>query len=138
MRIESNALASGELAKGAIQSGQAQGDYNTADQKLTIDPEQIREFCEALFANVTEAGYVQLRCFRDDKDGTALTPWPSARIDPEADDPTAELVEAAARMAQKAATAPYPVVFAPPWFCSVAAPKQRRRTFPEAGAQWWT
>ena len=32
MSIKSNALASGELAKGAIQSGQAQGDYSIIDQ----------------------------------------------------------------------------------------------------------
>ncbi len=34
MSIKSNALASGELAKGAIESGQAQSDYNTTDQKI--------------------------------------------------------------------------------------------------------
>ena len=43
MRIESNALASGELAKGAIQSGQAQGDYNTTEQKTNSPKPDLSE-----------------------------------------------------------------------------------------------
>ena len=50
-------------------------DYSIAGQKLTISKEQISEFCQALFLNATKPGYVQLRCFKDDGDGTALTPW---------------------------------------------------------------
>lgn len=114
--LERTTPAAGQAngGEGTKQSGQAQTEYSTTAQKLTIAPDQIRDFCEAMFANVTEAGYVQLRCFRDDANERALTPWPAAIVDPEADDPTAELAKAAARMAQRAADAPYPVVFAPP------------------------
>lgn len=105
-------LAAGQTNEGTFQSGH--GHYNTADQKLTIDREQISDFITALFCNVTKPGYVQLRCFKDDADGTALTPWPAVLIDPDADEPFTELEDQAARMAQRAAGAPRPVVFAPP------------------------
>lgn len=91
-----------------------QGHYSTADQKLTVDAEQITNFVTSLFINVTKPGYVQLRCFKDDADGTALTPWPAVLVDPEADNPFAGLEEQAIVMAQRAADAPRPVVFAPP------------------------
>jgi len=102
----------GEQSGGTFVNGQA--DYNTTGQKLTIDREQISNFITSLFVNVTKPGYVQLRCFKDDADGTALTPWPAVYVDPEADDPLAELEEQAIRMAQRAADAPRAVVFAPP------------------------
>lgn len=114
MSYKSNAQAAGEADKGAIESGQAQKHYNTAGQKLTVDREQISDFITLMFNNATKPGYVQLRCFKDDSDGVALTPWPAVLVDPDLDDPLAELEEQAARMAQRAADAPRPVVFAPP------------------------
>jgi len=104
-------LAAGQANESAKET--TQGDYTTV-QKLTISQEQISEFCQALFLNATKPGYVQLRCFRDDGDGTALTPWHAVLVDPNEDEPTAKLEAEAARVAQRAANTPRPVVFAPP------------------------
>ena len=43
MRIESNAQAAGEADEGAIQSGQAQTEYNTADQKTNSPKPDLSE-----------------------------------------------------------------------------------------------
>jgi Protein of unknown function (DUF3987) len=75
-----------------------------------IDRDQIHRFVQALFCHA-KSGYVQLRAFRDDVDGTwRPADWPAVSVETG----LAELVDKAERWASECAAAPVPVVFAPP------------------------
>jgi hypothetical protein len=76
------------------------------------DRGQISRFVDALFRYADEGTVVSLRAFRDDADGTwAPTEWPAVRVNGVGLGPVAD---AAAAFAERCATAPVPVVFAPP------------------------
>lgn len=121
-RRESPAGAAGQ----SEELGRLKGDYNPPSvrdtsmgaqierNELPVDAEQIEQFVRGMFANVETRGYVQMRCFQDDANGAALTPWRAAAVDPEDDDPLGGVVALAKSIAQRAASNGRPVVFAPP------------------------
>src|SRR5579872_5975361 len=83
-----------------------------ADIAATLDADraQIEMFVSRLF-RYADGGYVQLRAFRDDTDGTWESPsWPAVPVNGTC---LARLVDAAFKFADDCAKAPVPVVFAP-------------------------
>ena len=75
-----------------------------------IDRDQIHRFVQALFCHAT-GGYVQLRAFRDDADGTwRSNDWPAVAMEAGIDN----LIDAAAKFAGQCASAREAVVFVPP------------------------
>jgi hypothetical protein len=75
-----------------------------------IDQKQLTAFVSAIFRHTT-SGYIQLRAFRDDQDGTWDRPsWSAIRVTDGID----VLIKAAAALAWKCAKANVAVCFAPP------------------------
>ena len=69
-------------------------------------------FVETLFCHADAGGYVSLRCFRDDVDGSwNPAAWSAPRIDKTG---LAGIITAAGKLAAAAAAAAEKVVFAPP------------------------
>jgi|GEM_PF-1417203 len=81
MRIESNAQAAGEADEGAIQSGQAQGDYNTPDQKTNSPKPDLSEARRLLDAGLT---LVRLHDYQKRPIGEEWNKRPATQIDPKA------------------------------------------------------
>jgi hypothetical protein len=76
-----------------------------------VDAGQIDAFVRALFRHADTGGYVQLRAFRDDAEGTWRPgDWPAPRINGD----LANVVDAAVGFAGECAAAPEVVVFCPP------------------------
>src|SRR5271156_2250643 len=76
-----------------------------------IDREQLDLFVRIVFRHADPGSWVQLRAFRDDKDGTWRSDvWPAVQINGD----LGNVVEEAAAFAGECAAAPVKVVFAPP------------------------
>src|SRR3954449_4898930 len=79
---------------------------------LDVDRSAIAAFVGALFRYADEGGFVSLRAFCDDRDGTwQPNRWSVQKLNGAGLDP---ITDAAAVFAQESANAPEPVVFAPP------------------------
>jgi hypothetical protein len=78
---------------------------------LAVDRDQIAKFVLTLFRYAPAGSYVQMRAFRDDRDGTWRPDlWSAPQVSPGLE----AVIEGAFSLASLAAAAPVPVVFAPP------------------------
>src|SRR4051812_1837453 len=86
--------------------------WRTMSALLEADREAIAAFVDALFRYADDGGYVTMRAFRDDRDGTwRADRWPVRKLNGAG---LSSIIDAAISFAGECANAAEPVVFAPP------------------------